>query len=105
VARKYYHLIILLTNVVIVVDAALSVAYVSTFLSRHILSNWFADSITMCIGFDMGILQVMFSHTTLLLVYTIPIPGTGTYRPTKLTVCHETCGTFGTRGFLSLRYC
>ena len=54
------------------------------------------------IRFFTGILRVQFSHTRLVPAETVPVVGTGTYRPVISTVCHETRGVPFTRGYLQL---
>jgi hypothetical protein len=52
------------------------------------------------IGFNTGIPRVGFCHTAPAPAYTVPVAGTGTYRPAKFAVLYETRGTSGTRGFV-----
>jgi hypothetical protein len=57
--------------------------------------------ITLSIGFNTGNPRVGFSDTAPVPVYTVPVPGTGTYRTVFFTVFYETRGTSGTRGFIT----
>jgi hypothetical protein len=53
------------------------------------------------LGFNTGNPRVGFSDTAPVPVYTVPVPGTGTYRTVFFTVFYETRGTSGTRGFIT----
>ena len=48
------------------------------------------------LGFKTGNPRVGFCHT-------VPVPGTGAYRTVILAVWFKTRGTFGTRGYFSLK--
>ena len=55
------------------------------------------------VGLNTGIPRVRFSDTTPVPLYTVTHHGCDPYLTVIRVVSNETCGTFGTRGFFSLK--
>ena len=55
------------------------------------------------VGLNTGIPWVRFSNTAPVPLYTVTHHGCDPYLTVIHAVSNETCGTFGTRGFLSLK--